>query len=404
MSNQILEAEKRNHRKLGQELELFTSMEEAPGMPFFLPNGMIIRNELENLWRDYHQKAGYQEIKTPLMMKQELWEQSGHWQHYQENMYFSHVDEQNYAIKPMNCPGAILIFNSKRRSYRELPIRFAELGLVHRHELSGSLNGLLRVRSFTQDDAHFFVRLDQIEFEIDKVLSLIDKFYSHFGFSYKVELSTRPEEYMGSKIIWDQAEAALELVLKNKGLEYQVNHGDGAFYGPKIDFHILDSLGRSWQCGTVQLDFQMPEKFNCSYVGEDDKLHRPVIIHRAIYGSVERFMAILIEHFAGEFPLWLSPVQAKIIPIAEPHVAYANEIKSKFDSEGLRVEVDDRNEKMGLKIREAEKQKVPYMLIIGDKELKNQSVAIRKHHEGNLGVWSIQEAIQRFHDEIKSSK
>jgi threonyl-tRNA synthetase len=295
---------------------------------------MVIRNELENLWRKNHQKAGYQKIKTPIMMKQELWEQSGHWQHYHENMYFSHVDEQNYAIKPMNCPGAILIFNSKRRSYRELPIRFAELGLVHRHELSGSLNGLLRVRSFTQDDAHLFVRVDQIESEIDKVLSLIDELYSHFGFSYKVELSTRPEEYMGSKEIWGKAEAALELALKNKGLDYQVNHGDGAFYGPKIDFHILDSLGRSWQCGTVQLDFQMPEKFNCSYVGEDDKLHRPVIIHRAIYGSVERFMAILIEHFAGEFPLWLSPVQAKIIPIADSHAAYANEVKSQLELAG----------------------------------------------------------------------
>jgi threonyl-tRNA synthetase len=401
MSNQI-EAEKRNHRKLGQELELFTSMEEAPGMPFFLPNGMVIRNELENLWRNKHQKAGYHEIKTPIMMKQELWEQSGHWHHYQENMYFSNVDEQNYAIKPMNCPGAILIFNSKRRSYRELPVRFAELGLVHRHELSGSLNGLLRVRSFTQDDAHLFVRIDQIESEIDKVLALIDEFYSHFGFNYKVELSTRPEEFMGSKEIWDRAEAALESVLKNKGLDYQVNHGDGAFYGPKIDFHILDSLGRSWQCGTVQLDFQMPEKFNCSYVGEDDKLHRPVIIHRAIYGSVERFMAILIEHFAGEFPLWLSPVQAKIIPIADAHVDYANEVKSQLESAGLRVEVDYRDEKMGLKIRDAEKQKIPYMLVIGDKELEKQSVAVRKRHEGNLGVWNIQETIEHFGNEVQN--
>ncbi|RXT05268.1 threonine--tRNA ligase [Ammoniphilus sp. CFH 90114] len=402
MSNQILEAEKRNHRKLGQELELFTSMEEAPGMPFFLPNGMVIRNELENLWRKYHQKAGYQEIKTPIMMKQELWEQSGHWSHYQENMYFSNVDEQNYAIKPMNCPGAILIFNSKRRSYRELPIRLAELGLVHRHELSGSLNGLLRVRSFTQDDAHLFVRVDQIESEIDKVLALIDDFYSHFGFSYKVELSTRPEEFMGSEDIWNKAEAALESVLKDKGLDYQVNHGDGAFYGPKIDFHILDSLGRSWQCGTVQLDFQMPEKFNCSYIGEDDKLHRPVIIHTAIYGSVERFMAILIEHFAGKFPLWLSPIQARVILITDSHVDYANEVKSQLESVGLRVEVDYRDEKMGLKIRDAEKQKIPYMLVIGDKEVENQSVAVRKRKDGNLGVWSIQEIIERFSNEIQN--
>jgi threonyl-tRNA synthetase len=403
MMNQM-EAEKRNHRKLGQELELFASMEEAPGMPFFLPNGMVIRNELENLWRKKHQRACYQEIKTPIMMKQELWEQSGHWDHYHENMYFSNVDGQNYAIKPMNCPGAILIFNSKRRSYRELPIRFAELGLVHRHELSGSLNGLLRVRSFTQDDAHLFVRVDQIESEIDKVLALIDEFYSHFGFDYKVELSTRPEEFMGSEEIWDQAELALESVLKSKGVNYQINPGDGAFYGPKIDFHILDSLGRSWQCGTVQLDFQMPQKFDCSYVGEDNKLHRPVMIHRAIFGSVERFMAILIEHFAGEFPLWLSPVQAKIIPISESQVAYANDVKSNLESAGLRVEVDYRSEKMGLKIREAEKQKIPYMLVIGDKEVENQSLALRKRKEGNIGVMNLQETIERFMNEINHNR
>ncbi|CRK82788.1 threonine--tRNA ligase [Neobacillus massiliamazoniensis] len=403
MMNQM-EAEKRNHRKLGQELELFASMEEAPGMPFFLPNGMVIRNELENLWRKKHQRAGYQEIKTPIMMKQELWEQSGHWDHYHENMYFSNVDGQNYAIKPMNCPGAILIFNSKRRSYRELPIRFAELGLVHRHELSGSLNGLLRVRSFTQDDAHLFVRVDQIESEIDKVLALIDEFYSHFGFDYKVELSTRPEEFMGSEEIWDQAELALESVLKSKGVNYQINPGDGAFYGPKIDFHILDSLGRSWQCGTVQLDFQMPQKFDCSYVGEDNKLHRPVMIHRAIFGSVERFLAILIEHFAGEFPLWLSPVQAKIIPISESQVAYANDVKSNLEAAGLRVEVDYRSEKMGLKIREAEKQKIPYMLVIGDKEVENQSLALRKRKEGNIGVMNIQETIERFMNEINHNR
>jgi threonyl-tRNA synthetase len=319
-------------------------------------------------------------------------------------MYFSNVDEQNYAIKPMNCPGAILIFNSKRRSYRELPIRFAELGLVHRHELSGSLNGLLRVRSFTQDDAHLFVRVDQIESEIDKVLELVDEFYSHFGFEYKVELSTRPEEYMGSEEIWDKAELALEPVLKSKGVNYQINPGDGAFYGPKIDFHILDSLGRNWQCGTVQLDFQMPQKFNCAYVGEDNKLHLPVLIHRAIYGSVERFMAILIEHFAGEFPLWLAPVQAKIIPISDLHAVFANEVKSQLESAGLRVEVDYRAEKMGLKIREAEKQKIPYMLVIGDKEMENQSLALRKRKEGNLGVMSIQETIERFIKEINRSR
>ncbi|WP_449622000.1 threonine--tRNA ligase [Robertmurraya sp. Marseille-Q9965] len=402
MSNQ-LEAELRNHRKLGQELELFTSMEEAPGMPFFLPNGMVVRNELENFWRKKHQRACYQEIKTPIMMKQKLWEQSGHWEHYHENMYFSNVDERNYAIKPMNCPGAILIFNNKRRSYRELPVRYAELGLVHRHELSGSLNGLLRVRSFTQDDAHLFIRPDQIESEIEKVLELIDEFYSHFGFEYKVELSTRPAEFLGAEEIWDQAEAALESVLKKRRVNYQLNPGDGAFYGPKIDFHILDSLNRSWQCGTVQLDFQMPEKFNCNYVGEDNNLHRPVMIHRAIYGSVERFMAILIEHYAGEFPLWLMPVQAKIIPISEAHVLYAEQVKAQMESVGLRVEVDYRNEKMGLKIREAEKQKIPYILVIGDKEVENESLAIRKRKDGDLGVMSIKEAVERLKKEIKLS-
>ncbi|WP_062105406.1 threonine--tRNA ligase [Bacillus niameyensis] len=400
MSNQ-LEAEKRNHRKLGQELELFASMEEAPGMPFFLPKGMIIRNELENLWRRKHQHAGYQEIKTPIMMKQELWEQSGHWDHYHENMYFSEVDNQNYAIKPMNCPGALLIFNNKRRSYRELPIRFAELGLVHRHELSGSLNGLLRVRSFTQDDAHLFVRVDQIESEIDKILELISDFYSHFGFDYKLELSTRPSEFMGSEEIWDEAEMALKSVLDRKGLNYQINDGDGAFYGPKIDFHILDSLGRSWQCGTVQLDFQMPQKFNCSYVGEDNKLHLPVMIHRAIFGSLERFMAILIEHFAGAFPLWLAPVQAKIIPITDSHIDYAKFVKSELDRAGLRIEVDSRTEKVGLKIREAEKQKIPYMIVIGDNEVGNQTLALRKRNEGNLGCLTVHATIEQFLKEIK---
>ncbi|MCM3245196.1 threonine--tRNA ligase [Cytobacillus firmus] len=399
-----MEAEKINHRKLGQELELFTSMEDAPGMPFFLPNGMVMRNELESYWRRKHQRAGYQEIKTPIMMKQELWEQSGHWNHYHENMYFSNVDEQNYAIKPMNCPGAILVFNSKRRSYRELPLRYAELGLVHRHELSGSLNGLLRVRSFTQDDAHLFVMADQIEAEIDKILVLIDEFYSHFGFDYKVELSTRPEEYMGSQEMWERAEGALESVLKNKGVNYQINPGDGAFYGPKIDFHILDSLGRSWQCGTIQLDFQMPQKFNCAYVGEDNKLHLPIMIHRAIFGSVERFMAILIEHFAGDFPLWLSPVQAKIIPISDSHAEYADYVKSQLEEAGIRAEADFRTEKMGLKIREAAKQKVPYMLVIGDKEMEQQSLSLRKRKEGNIGVMSIEEVIERFINETNGGR
>ncbi|MBP3039446.1 threonine--tRNA ligase [Bacillaceae bacterium Marseille-Q3522] len=394
-----VEAERRNHRKLGEQLELFMSMEEAPGMPFFLPKGMVIRNELENYWKQKHQKAGYQEIKTPIMMKQELWEQSGHWQHYHENMYFSNVDGQNYAIKPMNCPGAVLLFNSKKRSYRELPIRYAELGLVHRHELSGSLNGLLRVRAFTQDDAHLFVREDQIEAEMEKVLDLIDEFYSKFGFQYKMELSTRPEDFMGSVAMWDKAESALESVLKKKGLPYQINEGDGAFYGPKIDFHIQDSIGRRWQCGTVQLDFQMPEKFHCYYIGEDNQPHCPIMIHRAIYGSVERFMAILIEHFAGDFPLWLAPVQVKILPISDSHLSYANLVKQQLESAGFRVELDDRVEKIGLKIREAEKQKIPYMIIIGDQEVKNNSLALRKRKEGNLGQVKIGDVIERFQAE-----
>lgn len=393
------EAEKRNHRKLGQQLELFLSMEEAPGMPFFLPKGMIFRNELEQFWRNKHQKGGYQEIKTPLMMKQELWEQSGHFEHYQENMYFSKVDDQQYAIKPMNCPGAVLIFNSKRRSYRELPIRFAELGQVHRHELSGSLNGLFRVRTFTQDDAHLFVREDQIESEIDKVLDLIHDIYSEFGFSYSLELSTRPEKYMGSIEIWDKAEQALQSVLVKKNLAYQLNEGDGAFYGPKIDFHIQDSLGRSWQCGTVQLDFQMPEKFNCSYIGEDNMPHQPIMIHRAIYGSLERFMGILIEHFAGDFPLWLAPSQVKILPISDSHRVYAHHVKEQLEGAGIRVEIDERIEKIGLKIREAELQKVPYMLIIGDKEMENGSVSVRNRKVGNAGSMHYLEFIHLVKEE-----
>ncbi|MEK4085944.1 threonine--tRNA ligase [Psychrobacillus sp. FSL K6-1415] len=392
-----VKAEERvNHQNLGQRLELFMSMEEAPGMPFYLPKGMVLRNELENLWREKHQRAGYQEIKTPIMMKQELWEKSGHWDHYHENMYFADVDDQKYAIKPMNCPGAVLIFNSKRRSYRELPIRYAELGLVHRHELSGSLNGLLRVRAFTQDDAHLFVLEEQIESELAKVLDLVDEFYSEFGFSYKVELSTRPEDYMGSVEAWDKAELALETVLQSKEVEYQINEGDGAFYGPKIDFHILDALGRSWQCGTIQLDFQMPEKFGCQYNDENNQLQQPIMIHRAIYGSVERFMAILLEHFQGSFPLWLSPIQVKVLPISDAHIEFAEEVKQQLEQEGYRVEVDNRVEKIGLKIREAAMQKHPYMLIVGDQERENNAVSVRKHKVGILGEMSISAFIEEL--------
>ncbi|WP_051348554.1 threonine--tRNA ligase [Peribacillus kribbensis] len=393
-SKHVKETEVPNHRKIGQELELFTTMEEAPGMPFFLPKGMAIRNELESFWKKQHQMAGYMEIKTPVMMKQSLWEQSGHWDHYHENMYFSRVDEQNYAIKPMSCPGAVLVFNSKRRSYRELPLRYAELGLVHRHELSGSLNGLLRVRAFTQDDAHLFVREDQVDSELSAILDLIHSFYSKFGFSYKVELSTRPEDYMGSSEQWDKAEASLENVLKNKGASYQINPGDGAFYGPKIDFHIMDSLGRSWQCGTVQLDFQMPENFNCTYINEDNKESRPVMIHRAIYGSIERFMAILIEHYAGNFPFWLAPVQVKLIPISEKQAVYAEEAKKRLEQEGIRVEVDARSEKLGLKVREAELQKAAFMAVIGDREIEQSSLALRRHQEKEQNVLGLDEAVE----------
>jgi threonyl-tRNA synthetase len=395
-----LEVEKRNHRKLGLDLELFMSVEEAPGMPIFLPNGMLLRNELEKYWKEKHFRAGYQEIKTPILMKQEVWEQSGHWDHYHDSMYFSKWDQQNYAIKPMSCPGAIFVFNSKRRSYRELPMRFAELGLVHRPELSGSLSGLLRVRSFTQDDAHLFVREDQVESEIVKVLELIDEFYSKFGFQYKVELSTRPEVYMGSEQIWEHAEKTLESVLKKKDLEFAINPGDGAFYGPKIDFHILDALGCSWQCGTIQLDFLMPEKFDCQYIDEDNNPCRPIMIHRAIYGSVERFMAILIEHFGGDFPLWLSPIQAKILPIADAHLDFALSVKSQLESEGIRTEIDDRVEKIGLKIRQAQMKKIPYMMVIGDQEVNNNSIAVRHRNEGNLGEWKIDSFVKKIVAEL----
>jgi threonyl-tRNA synthetase len=393
------EAEKRNHRKLGAQLELFMSMEEAPGMPFFLPKGMIVRNELEKFWKEEHRKAGYEEIKTPVMMKQELWEQSGHWQHFHENMYFSDVEDQSYAIKPMNCPGAVLIYKSKRRSYRELPIRYGELGLVHRHELSGSLSGLLRVRSFTQDDAHLFVLEEQVQSELNKVLDLIDVFYSKFGFQYKIELSTRPEKYMGSIDMWNKAEEDLEKVLQQRNADYQVNHGDGSFYGPKIDFHLVDAIGRSWQCGTVQLDFQMPEKFNCEYIGEDNKAHRPIMIHRAIYGSIERFMAILIEHYEGNFPMWLAPVQVKVLPISQNHLEYADRVKEILMEKGFRVEIDDRIEKIAFKIREAQIGKVPYMMVVGNKESEEGKVSLR-NREGKSQFISVSESIsQMMNDE-----
>lgn len=398
------EAKKRDHRKLGRELELFTFSEEAPGMPFFLPNGMILRNLLEQLWREEHEKAGYLEIKTPIMMNRRLWEQSGHWEHYHENMYFTKIDSQDFAVKPMNCPGGMLVYKSKLRSYRDLPIRLGELGLVHRHEMSGALNGLLRVRTFTQDDAHIFVRPDQIKDEINRIIELIDKFYSLFGFSYTVELSTRPEKSMGSDELWEKATDALRSVLEERGMEYVVNEGDGAFYGPKIDFHVSDAIKRTWQCGTIQLDFQMPEKFDCTYIGEDNQKHTPVVIHRVIYGSIERFMAVLIEHYAGAFPTWLAPVQAKLLPIAAAHVDYARKIQAQMEEAGIRVQVDDRNEKIGYKIREAQMQKVPYMFVIGDKEIESNSLAVRKRGEGDIGAKPVAEVIAMLQEEIRERK
>lgn len=396
------EAKKRDHRKLGRELDIFSFSEEAPGMPFYHPNGMVIRNELENFWREEHQKAGYQEIKTPIIMNRRLWEQSGHWEHYHENMYFTKVDQIDFALKPMNCPGAMLTYKTKLHSYRDLPIRFGELGLVHRHEMSGALNGLLRVRTFTQDDAHLFVTPDQIEEEITKIIELIDKFYSLFGFSYHVELSTRPEKSMGSDELWEQATNALRNVLENRGMEYKVNEGDGAFYGPKIDFHVSDVLKRTWQAGTIQLDFQMPEKFELNYIGEDNQKHTPVVIHRVIYGSLERFMALLIEHYAGAFPTWLAPVQVKLLPIAEPHYEYARKVMKRMEDSGIRVQLDDRNEKIGYKIREAQLQKIPYMLVIGDKEVENQSLSLRRRGKGDLGVQSVDEVMDQILTEINN--
>ncbi|MEK5396582.1 threonine--tRNA ligase [Paenibacillus sp. FSL K6-2859] len=396
------EAKKRDHRKLGKELELFMFSEEAPGMPFYLPKGMTIRTELENFARELQRQRDYDEVRTPLMMNNRLWEQSGHWDHYKDNMYFTNVDETKFALKPMNCPGHMMIYKNNLHSYRELPIRIAEFGQVHRHEFSGALNGMMRVRTFCQDDAHLFVLPEQIEDEISRVISLIDHIYQVFGFEYKIELSTRPADYMGSKELWDLAEQSLQSVLDNLGIEYRVNEGDGAFYGPKIDFHILDALKRSWQCGTIQLDWQMPEKFDLTYIGEDNLKHRPVVIHRAVYGSIDRFMGIITEHYAGAFPLWLAPVQAKLLPVSENYVAYAFQVKQSLEQAGIRVEVDIRNEKLGYKIREAQLEKAPYMLVLGENEKNSGSVSVRKRGEGDLGSKSIHEIIEQINKEIVS--
>ena len=401
----VEEAAKRNHRKLGSELELFMFSEEAPGMPFYLPKGQMIRNELEAFLREIQKEYNYQEVRTPFMMNQEVWERSGHWGHYKDNMYFSEVDNKSFALKPMNCPGHMLMFKNKLHSYRELPIRMCEFGQVHRHEFSGALNGLLRVRTFCQDDAHLFVTPKQIENEIKSVMAQIDYVYKTFGFEYEVELSTRPEDSMGDDKLWEQAEAALENVLQSLNYKYRLNEGDGAFYGPKIDFHIKDALNRSHQCGTIQLDFQMPEKFDLNYIDENNEKKRPVVIHRAVLGSLDRFLAILIEHFGGAFPAWVAPVQVKVIPVSNAvHEQYANEIAHKLAQAGVRVEQDARDEKLGYKIREAQMQKVPYILVIGDKEMENGAVNVRKYGEEKSEVVALDVFVASIEEEIKNRK
>ena len=396
------EAAKRDHKKLGKELELFMLAPEGPGFPFFLPKGMIVRNVLIDYWRKLHQRDGYEEIMTPIMLNEELWHRSGHWDHYKENMYTSKIDSIDYALKPMNCPGGMLVYKNKPHSYKELPIRTGELGLVHRHEMSGALNGLFRVRCFTQDDAHIFMMPKQITSEIIGVMNLIDEVYKQFGFDYHVELSTRPENSMGTDEQWEMATNGLIEALKQKNMRYEINEGDGAFYGPKIDFHIKDCLGRSWQCGTIQLDFQLPERFDLTYIGEDGEKHRPVMLHRVIFGSIERFIGILIEHFAGAFPVWLSPVQVKILPIADAHVEYAEKVKKELEKIDVRVEIDDRNEKIGYKIREAQLGKIPYMLVVGDKEKEADTVGVRSRENGDIGAMPIDAFVDKIKHEIEN--
>lgn len=400
----IEEAKRRDHRKLGRELELFDLFDEGQGFPFFLPNGMVLRNILEDFWREKHKKAGYVEIKTPMILNKDLWLRSGHWDHYKENMYTTVIDDVEHAIKPMNCPGGMLVYKSKMHSYRDLPERVAELGLVHRHELSGALHGLMRVRCFTQDDAHIFMTPDQIESEIIGVMNLIDDFYSTFGFKYTIELSTRPEDSMGSDEQWDIATKALESALKKNGKEYKINEGDGAFYGPKIDFHLEDSLGRTWQCGTIQLDFQMPERFDLTYVGEDGQKHRPIMIHRVIFGSIERFIGILTEHYAGAFPLWLAPQQVVILPISEVFQASAEKIEEDLQAANIRASVDKRNEKIGYKIRQAQLKKIPYMLVVGEREVSSSTVSVRSRKNGDLGSMSLAEFMSTLKEEIENKK
>ena len=395
------EAAKRDHRKLGKELGLFVIKEEGPGFPFFLPKGMALRNELENFWREVHHDFEYDEIRTPIILNKHLWETSGHWDHYRENMYTTIIDDEEYAIKPMNCPGGILVYQNEMHSYRDLPLRYAELGLVHRHELSGALHGLFRVRAFTQDDAHVFMLPEQMQSELMKVIELFDRIYSQFGLKYHVELSTKPDNAMGDDAIWEAATEALRNAIEAKGIPYVINPGDGAFYGPKLDYHIEDSLGRTWQCGTIQLDMNLPERFNVEYIGEDGQKHRTIMIHRACFGSMERFIGILTEHYAGAFPTWMAPVQVKILPISEKHVEYANQLAKQMRHDYVRVEVDDRNEKIGYKIRQAQMEKVPYMLVVGDKEMEDNSVNVRKHGGDELGTVSFDEFFNSIKIEIK---
>ena len=395
------EAAKRDHRKLGKELGLFVIKEEGPGFPFFLPKGMALRNELENFWREVHHEFEYEEIRTPIILNKQLWETSGHWFHYRENMYTTIIDEEEYAIKPMNCPGGILVYQNEMHSYRDFPLRYAELGLVHRHELSGALHGLFRVRAFTQDDAHVFMLPSQMQSELMKVIELFDRIYSQFGLKYHVELSTKPDNAMGDDAIWEAATEALRNAIEAKGIPYVINPGDGAFYGPKLDYHIEDSLGRTWQCGTIQLDMNLPERFQIEYVGEDGQKHRPIMIHRACFGSMERFIGILTEHYAGAFPTWMAPVQVKILPISEKHVEYAKELAKQMHRDYVRVEVDDRSEKIGYKIRQAQMAKVPYMLVVGDKEVEEGTVNVRKHGGDELGSVPFEEFFNSIKTEIK---
>ena len=395
------EAAKRDHRKLGKELGLFVIKEEGPGFPFFLPKGMALRNELENFWREVHHEFDYEEIRTPIILNKQLWETSGHWFHYRENMYTTIIDDEEYAIKPMNCPGGILVYQNDMHSYRDFPLRYAELGLVHRHELSGALHGLFRVRAFTQDDAHVFMLPDQMQSELMKVIELFDRIYSQFGLKYHVELSTKPDNAMGDDAIWEAATEALRNAIEAKGIPYVINPGDGAFYGPKLDYHIEDSLGRTWQCGTIQLDMNLPERFQIDYVGEDGQKHRPIMIHRACFGSMERFIGILTEHYAGAFPTWMAPVQVKILPISEKHVEYAKALAKQMHRDYVRVEVDDRSEKIGYKIRQAQMAKVPYMLVVGDKEVEEGTVNVRKHGGDELGSVPFDEFFNAIKIEIK---